>query len=488
MTNSNLIKIVKGSTRIQVIIDRYSAYLPILRDMLKRKLTDYVQDPRTKQWEVGYRYFRYDRVTSTILLPVSSLALVTDELDSLSAQYIIEDEVLVKGRDIHTKMVSTFKPREAQLPVIDVMTDSRYRVGISTATGSGKTISTLASIVKNGKCAMVIVSGLTDQWVRQALNFTNVGERVVLVQGIQSLMRLMEQDAKPDIIVFSLETLRRYVNREENYQDLPPYEKFIEYFGVDMKIVDECHMNFHAITIIDLYSNIRKNIYLTATFTSSNPQTRRIFNMVYPESMIYGANIRKRYIRIWSYTYRMFVPEKAFMRQRGYSHIALEKYLYKRPHKLNHFFETVLYPIVNSHYESKCEPGQKCLVYFETINMVMAARQWFEKTYPNRKVGVYIGGSEDEAYNKYEIICTTPGKAGVGTDIKNLYVLINTISFKSVTLAEQMPGRLRELPDGTTPEFIELVNSCVGPQMMHRVERRPVHLKIAYEYKQAELP
>ena len=488
MSDSNLIKIVKGSTRIQVVIDRYSAYLSILRDMLKRKLTDYTQDPRTKQWEVSYRYFTYDRVTSTILMPVNALPLVTEELDAISAQYVITNEERVKGRKITTKMVSTFKPREAQLPVIDIMTNDNERVGISTATGSGKTISTLASIVKNSKCAMVIVSGLTDQWVRQALNFTNVGERIVLIQGIQSLIRLMEQDAKPDIIVFSLETLRRYVNREENYQDLPRYEQFIKYFGVDMKIVDECHMNFHAITIIDLHSNIRKNIYLTATFTSSNPQTRRIFNMVYPASMIYGADIRKKYIRIWSYTYRMFIPEKAYMRQRGYSHIALEKYLYKRPHKLDHFFETVLYPIVNSHYDEKCAPGQKCLVYFETINMVMAAKQWLEKTYKHRKVGVYIGGSEDEAYNKYEIICTTPGKAGVGTDIKNLYVLINTISFKSVTLAEQMPGRLRELPDGTTPEFIELVNACVSPQMNHRIERRPVHLKIAYEYKQAELP
>ena len=81
--NPNVIRIIKGSTRIQVKIDRYSGFLLLLRDMLKRKLTDYTQDPRSKQWLVSYRYFTYDRLSSTLSLPVNAMDLVTQELDGV---------------------------------------------------------------------------------------------------------------------------------------------------------------------------------------------------------------------------------------------------------------------------------------------------------------------------------------------------------------------------------------------------------------------
>jgi hypothetical protein len=48
----------------------------------------------------------------------------------------------------------------------------------------------------------------------------------------------MEMEDKPDVIIFSLETLRRYVSKEENYKDVVPYEKLIKYFGIDTKVVD----------------------------------------------------------------------------------------------------------------------------------------------------------------------------------------------------------------------------------------------------------
>ena len=485
----NVIKIIKGSTRAQVFIHIRNPYLIMLRDVLKRKLADYNQDPRTKVWSVQYRYYDYDKAKCRLLIPINAVNIITDELDALGVPYQEEDEKLVEGRTIKTKMIDSFVPRPAQIPVIEYMSaDLPVRKGLSTATGSGKTISAIATIVKRAKCAMVVVSGLTVQWVSQCRAFTNIGERVVLIQGVQSLMKLMEREEKPDIIVFSLETLRRYVLREENYQDLPTYEQFIKYYGIDTKIMDEVHLNFWTGTMIDLHSNIKNNIYLTATFTSSNPQTRRIFNMVYPPDMRYGADQRDKYIRIWSYTYSMYIPEKCYLKQRGYSHNGVEKYLFKRPQKLQHFFETVLFPLIRSHYDSKCKPGQKCLIYFAKIDMIMAAKQWIEKEFPNRKVGVYIGESEAKAYENYEIIVSNLKKSGTGTDIQNLYVTINTVSFKSEPLTIQCVGRLRKLPDGTTPEYIEIVNALIPPQIYHRNDREPIHRSIALEYKQARIP
>ena len=79
-------------------------------------------------------------------------------------------------------------------------------------------------------------------------------------------------------------------------------------------------------------------------------------------------------------------------------------------------------------------------------------------------------------------------ESGEIRDIKNLYVLINTVSFKSVTLAQQLPGRLRKLPDGTHPTYIELVDACLAPHMYHLYERAKVHRRLAYTYQERYIP
>ena len=484
--NINCIHLIRGSTRLRVVVHRLSPFFPEFKDVVLRlKLTDYAQLPPNYAWQVQYRYYWYNKSDSEIVVPINYLQTVEQELSVMGAHYDEFDEPLVKGRNIKIKMIDGFEPREGQGEVIDHMAQEHpFRKGVSTSTGSGKTVSSIAAVVKRGKAAMIIASGLTDQWVDQFRAFTNVGNRIVLIQGIQSLMDVIQAEEKPDIFVFSLETLRRYVNRESNYQDLPTFEQFIDYFGIDTKITDEVHLNFWTGTMVDLHSNIKNNIYLTATFKSSNIQTRRIFNTIFPPAMRFGENDRERYIRFISYGYRMFIPDRCYMSPMGYNHNGVERYLIKRPQKLNQFFEEFLSPVINANYDNVCKPGQKCLIYFYKIDMINKAKTWLQKAYPNRKVGVYIGGSEERAYDKYEIIVTNLKKAGTGTDIKNLYVLINTVSFRSAPLAEQLPGRLRKLPDGTNPVFIEMVNLCIRPQVFQRKERLFIHQKIALTYEQ----
>lgn len=491
-TKPDIVTLTRGSTRLRIWMNQSTPFWPMLRDFLKRKLADYVQDPRFLYWTLQYRYYAYDPVTQTVLVPINYYDDIVEELTIMGAAYEVKEEPLVSPRKIHVKMKKGFAPKDdEQAKVIEYMSqDTPYRKGVSTATGSGKTVSSIASIVKNGTAAIVIVSGLMEQWIDQFHQFTDIGDRIYLVKGSKSLMELVMENDKPDVIVFSLETLRKYIQRkEQNYLDLPPYEAFLKYFGIGMKITDEVHMNFWTGTMIDLHSNVRNNIYLTATFTSSNRQTRRIFDKVFPVDMRWGEDHRFRYINFVSYQYKYYIPEQSCCSYMGYSHIKFEKYLLKGKHKrFEQFLETVLFPVVNMEYDNVCKPGQKCLIYFSTILAIKAARDWLKARYPNRKVGLYIGGSEQKAYEKYDIIVTNLKKAGTGTDIKNLYVLINTVSFKSVTLAQQLPGRLRKLPDGTHPTYIELVDACLAPHMYHLYERAKVHRRLAYTYQERYIP
>ena len=486
---NSLITIYIGSTRCRVCIPiKHPLMLPI-REVLRRRLSEYAYNPRTHQYELLYRFYRYNKRRNELLIPINALFMITDELDMLGGNYTIKNESIVEGRAIETKLNESFKPRDDQKDIIEYMkNDDPVRSLVGLQTGKGKTVVSIAASIMRGKCCMVVVSGLVDQWVKQYRAFSNVGERIVVVQGIKSLIDLIESDYKPDVIVFSLETLRLYVLRAPNYEDLPPYEKFIEYFGIDTKIFDEVHRAHNAFTIIDLHSNIKKNIYLTATYNQTSAQARRIFNIIYPPEQIRGLENRDRYIRVWSYGYRIHVPERVYHKLRGYSHIKYEAYFYKRPTKLNHFFTTVLSPVINAHFINRCKPGQRCLIYFSTIDMIMAAYQYLKKEYPQKKVGVYIGESKEGSYNDYEIVVSNHKKAGTGLDMKELYLVINTVSFSTPMLTEQSLGRLRKLPNGETPEYIDLVNVSCSAQLMHRAERRRILEALALEYRETILP
>lgn len=487
--DDNVINVINGSTRTRIQIGMNHPHMLYLRDIFKEVLSDYEWDKRFHTYNLMNRYYAYSRANGEFMIPSAYAQDIIDTLNGLQAPITISEEKLVTGRDIKMKMASWFTPKPEQVEAIKYLSQPNppYNKGLSLMTGGGKTVVTIAAIAQRGKAAMIVTSGLTEQWYQSFKKFTNVKNRIVVVQGIQSLMKLMDADKKPDIIIFSLETLRRYVSREENYKDLPPYEKFIDYFGIDTKVVDECHLNFRTNTLIDLHSNIRNNIYLTATFTSSNAQTRKIFNRIYPVNIRFGADVRDKYIDIWSYGYRYYVPEQCYMRMRGYNHSGYEKYFFKRPTKLRWFFETVLVPLINCHYDSRCKKGDRCLIFFNTLNLIKEAEKFLKHQYPHRKVGVYVGESEDMEYNKYEIIISNAKKAGTGTDIKELYTVINTISYASPTMTEQMLGRLRKLPDGTTPHYIEVYNLTCPAHTKHRAARQWIHKRLSKTYHEVNV-
>ena len=486
----NVINIIRGSTRTRIQIGFDHPHFQYMRDLFKSILSDYEWNKRTHAFELMNRYYTYVKSKSEFLIPAAYTDDVTNEITALKTPMTVSDEPIIKGRKIKVKMQKWFQPKPEQVEAIQYLASENppYNKGLSLMTGGGKTVVTIAAIVQRGKAAMVITSGLTEQWYQSFQKFTTIGDRVVVVQGISSLMKLLDADEKPDVIIFSLETLRRYVAREENYQDLPSYSKFIQYFGIDTKVVDECHLNFKTNTCIDLRSNIRNNVYLTATFTSSNYQTRKIFNKIYPVHMRYGADVRDRYIDIWSYSYRFFVPTECFSKLRGYSHNGYEKYFFKHPTKATWFFEEVLVPVLNEHYNNRCKPGARCLIFFSTLNMIDLAYKFLKKQYPNRKVGIYVGDSDAMAYKDYEIIVSNSKKAGTGKDIPDLYTVINTISYASPTMTEQMLGRLRKLPDGTTPRYIEVVNLMCPAHVYHRSARQGIHKRLAHAYYEQYLP
>lgn len=484
------LKIIRGPTRAIIEVSPYSPYRFVLRYFVKRRLTDYEWEPKFQKFAPNRQYVTFDPRLDLIFIPINFVPLLINELEQEGIPYCFSDERVVRPRKLSVSMLPSFTPRPHQVGIIEYLRQKNVpRKGLATYTGSGKTVSSIAGAIAYGYVTMIIVSGLTQQWLRSIEEFTNITEdKLYLIQGFKSLEDLLNSDLKPDIIVFSLETLRLYIQHEGAYKSIIPYKRFLKKYGIGTKIIDEVHLNFHADTLIDLKSNVENNVYLTATFTSTNKSTRRIFDLIYPASMRYGSEHSNIYVDVYSYSYCGEVNEQKCMTNRGYMHIKYEKQLLKKRTKLNSFFIRVLYPIINSHWVNKKKDGEKILIYFSMLDTVNAAYNWLVQMYPGYKIAKYVGTAEDSVLVDNDIILTNPKKSGCGTDIKNLRTIINTVSSKSDTQVLQLFGRLRELPDGTTPEYIETYDINLTSHRRHAGEREVLLMAHARNYIKYHIP
>lgn len=484
----NPIKIIKGTTRAAVKIAPSDSAASYIQMVTRHNLTDYDFNPRYRRFTPSKKYLHYDIDKSALFVPINALDIVTSTISEYGCEYQILDEPTYPTRDLTIKMKDSFVPRDYQVAAINYLKgDKPARKGLAIQTGSGKTVSSIAGMVAYGKVGMIAVSRLHQQWVRSIFDFTTAtNDQVYIIQGYQSLVKVMELETKPEIFVFSLETLREYCRHQGNYLELPNFQKFCEYFGIGFKIFDEVHLNFHACTLIDLSCNIPNNVYLTATFTSGNPNTRKIFDLVYPKDMRFGGDKIDKYTVAYLYDYFGNVPEGKVMKQRGYDHKSYEKYLLKRPTLLRGFFNDVLHPLIMSHYVNVKNPGEKLAIFVTKLDMVDALYKWCKEKYPEFKITKYIGGVPDSVLVDNEIIITTEKSCGCGTDIKNLRAVINTVSTKSPPSVLQVFGRLRKIP-GVVTEYADICDNNISAHRRHKEERIHILRSNAKEIKHLQV-
>ncbi len=478
------IVLTEGYTRLAIKIDRNHPAAKYLRSLTGKLLTDHEFNPRIKRMIPTKRYAKYDVVKNILYMPIVLSQDIQGLLTDMGYEYTVVQEETYALTPLDVKLKDSFIPRDHQLSGIEyVKTTPPSRKGLAIQTGGGKTVTSIAGTIGYGKSFIIVVSRLHHQWKNELFNFTDIKEEQIrIIQGFKSLTDVMEEETKPQVFIFSLETLRAYCQHESHYAELPTFAEFVKYFGIGTKIMDEVHLNFHACTNIDLSCNIPNNIYLTATFTSGNAGTRKIFNLIYPPEMRHGEGEVKQYTDGYCYEYVGHVPERIVTSLRGYNHIKYEKYLLKRPFLIKEYLDRIISPIIQSHYINKHNPGERMVIFFTLLEMIDYAYNYCVENYPDYTVVKYISGVNDDVLKQFDIIITTPKSCSCGTDIKQLRTVINTVSTKSPTLVLQTCGRLRELPDGTTPEYVDICDTNIKAQQYHKKEREHIFRPILKKY------
>ena len=437
-------------------------------------------------WEIVRHFCKYDVKLQRLVVPISFAKDVS--------------EVITSNFDVDVREVQLpqYDPRPIALKMKEGVTDRPWQVkliakcsekepgmkGLAMQTGKGKTYSAIKSMVNLGYASVVIVGGLVDQWIASIKEFTTAtDDDVYKIEGFESIARLAKcPQFKPSIFVCSLRTMQLFCKGKKDYDLLPwTFSKFFKEYGIGTKVIDECHLNFHATTMMDLSLNVPYNLYCSATFTQSGRDTMRIFSQIFPRAIQYGMDDYDKYVTTYFYNFSGEVEEKHCSTAKGYNHHKYENEILRSKTKFKAHMQDMFFPIVNQYFVNRFKPGYKMLIFCSSLEFIDAVVKALSKEFPDLRINSYIGGSDNEILQKSDILVSNPMKAGTGLDLKGLISVYNTISLKSPALSPQMLGRLRKI-DGMNVIYVDRCDVNLQSHLRHAEERKRMLKSLSEKY------
>lgn len=351
-----------------------------------------------------------------------------------------------------------------------VLENSEHFSMINLNVGLGKSLTAcyILSELKT-KIAIVILSKYLEKWEEDVLkHYPNMKDRYIVIQGGDALRDLMvnaeEYKKRYDIFIFSIRTLMNYINVYDNRKGdvflLKEYpvapENFIQRLGIGAFLNDESHQEPGSVSKILLYFQCDFYLLLTATFSSNDPHTVKMYKMLVPERLRFNLETdRGNYIKVNNVRYYIEkAPKLRHQTNQGYSQVLFEQSILSRPYLLAQFDKMVL-KYVERDYIEKRKPGYKCLVYAATVDMCKHLMVVLRKEYPKLTINTYVQEDDYQNLMTSDVTASTPGSAGVGVDIPYLSTIIQTISMGSLQANRQMMGRLRKI-DGVDTTYTAL--------------------------------
>lgn len=325
-------------------------------------------------------------------------------------------------------------------------------------TGEGKTYTTVAAITLLGLKPIIIVHTdiIRQQWISTFIKMTNLTERqICIINGTANIKRLLKDDSlKYKVYIVNHKTLLSYA-KKHSWRELGDVFKHLR---VGIKVYDEAHLNFENMLHIDLNTNTKKTIYLTATFDRVNQNEIRLFNICFRNLVRYGEEAKqqkRKHIIYLGVLYNSHPPidvQADMFTYRGFNKIRYANYLMNS----DKFYDALAF--VLRYFKDK---EGKTLILSSKIDSVESIKDFIEKNFPDKTVGVYhskIPVEEKLKSRECDIISATPRSFGEGADIPGLRITVMTESYSSKIEAEQVSGRLREYSPYDYTCYVELVD------------------------------
>lgn len=398
-----------------------------------------------------------------------------------------------------------WKDYDYQVPPIEYLTKPEpVHKLIELQTGKGKSYICMRGMQNLGFRALMILRPMyIEKWIEDlGRTYQLQPSDMIVVQGSSHLQKLLilarEGGLQSKIILVSNKTVQNWLKLYEEFKEgitdlgyecMP--DEFAELLQAGIRVIDEVHQDFHLNFKLDLYTHVPHSFSLSATLIADQPFLNQMYELAYPKADRYQGGAYHKYIAARALIYHTREPHKLRSQAYGsptYSHVEFEKSIMRQPKVYQNYLELITQTLKMGHFRSDWKPGNRCLVYCGTIELCTKVRDHLQTIFPDQKVMRYVEEDPYETLREADIIVSTLLSAGTAVDIVQLTTVILTVAVTSSPSNLQGFGRLRELKDGTTPEFWYYVCEDVPKHLEYHNRKQELLQDRALNYKSYRSP
>lgn len=412
--------------------------------------------------------FLYDEETDTIFLHkgVDLNYLLKLLGNDCEVRYDLYDEC----RDMEFEFEEVIAPRsDEQVDVINFICGQQDHASNINASqiflvkkpGFGKTFCSGYGLGKYGKKTLIIMhrDTLRTQWVESLYKMNGLNSSYVHeIDSSEELYEIATGEYKPnyDVYLMTHATFRAGLKRIGSMKLAMNIGKNL---GIGLKIIDEAHLEFKDTILMDFIFNVKRNLYLTATDGRSSKDENSIFRHVFSSCVYYKPsamltdNRPKKWVNYYGVEVNTHLNKNIYryrvVGSKSMTPASYGQWVIKRDKTLQHFkccrdivkllFKEDQYAklIIFMPLIDLCE---EC-AYFLTMELQKDPE--FPYDVDIRTINSKNSKKDNELAKHSDIIVTTIGSCGTGTDIPGITGIISCSPFCSKIIASQVFGRIR---------------------------------------------
>lgn len=461
-----------------IIIDNGNEAMDFLEPLIEN-LTyedEYVEETKTLGW-MYYKekdlLFVHKGVDVNYL---KKLLIYTDVKYDLGCKY----------KPMRFEYEEIISPRnDEQVDVIDFIAGTGYhatninepRLFLVKGTGFGKTYCSGVGICKYGTKTLIIMhrDSLRSQWLNSLYNMNGLSDEYVHeITSSEEFEMIAHNEHKYDYDVYLMThaTFRSSIKRIRNLELIM---KVPENLGIGFKIIDEAHLEFKDTLLIDFCFNIQRNLYVTATDGRSQRDENSIFKYVFSNVLYYKpsamltTNLPKKWVEYYAVEVNTNCKPNIYKYKvnggRGMNPASYGKWVIQYDKKQRHF--KCCKELVKEFYNR--DQYAKIMIFMPLIdlceecayflNIELSKDKEFDFDLNIRTINSKNSPKDNEKAKSADVIVTTIGSCGTGTDIPGITGIISCAPFVSKINAQQIFGRIRYC--GKICQYYDIYDSSV---------------------------
>lgn len=341
------------------------------------------------------------------------------------------------------------------------------------------------------KTLIVMEKKMVAHWKKKiAMTMDLKKEEILHINGNVTLNKILDKKIDVEGVKIFIATHTVLANLID--AKASKYDDLLRFMKIGMWIVDESHKRTRTLFKLIARSDIKYNIFLTATVSRKDFKEKAILNRMLPLARFNeqkaNTTISKHITFIFdSYTTNPD-PEKIESIQEGKWGMDVNKWAkWLNDYGWEEFSDKLLGLLVES--LNMTEYQGKIIFLFNRISMIDRFVEDLEnfidklgnpEMYGILKIGKVYGEFRDDLQD-VQIIVGTDSIFRDGMDIDGLRVLINTVPFSNDTVAIQTAGRLREIL-GKSTVYVDLIDTAFPKMKTQRYARKRQFKKYSKQF------